>query len=83
MNRHSRMHIGIGALVLAASVALAPAASSQPAPPEDWEAPLTPWGAPDIGGIWNSSTVTPLQRPESLADQAFLTEPPRPVSNTL
>ena len=75
MKRHSRAHVGIGALVLAAGVVLAPAAGwSQPASPEGWEAPRTAWGAPDIGGIWNSSTVTPLQRPEALADQAFLTE---------
>ena len=74
MNRHSRVQVGVGALLLAASVALAPAAWSQPASAEDWEAPRTAWGAPDIGGIWNSSTVTPLQRPESLGDQAFLTE---------
>ena len=78
MKLYSRMHIGIGALVLAAIVALAPAAWAQPAAPEDWEAPRTAWGAPDIGGIWNSSTVTPLQRPESLGDQAFLTEPSQP-----
>jgi hypothetical protein len=77
MKRHSRVHIGISALVLAASVALAPAAWAQRAG-EDWEAPRTAWGAPDIGGIWNSSTVTPLQRPEALGDQAFLTEPLRP-----
>ena len=74
MKSHSRVHVGIGAAVLAASVALAPAVGwSQPASPEAWEAPRTAWGAPDIGGIWNSSTVTPLQRPEALADQAFLT----------
>ena len=62
----------------AAVVALVPALAAGQA-----EVPRTPWGAPDIGGIWNSSTVTPLQRPESLGDQAFLTEPPRQVSNTL
>ena len=74
MSRLSRMHVGLGALVLAASVVLAPAAAwSQPASPEDWAAPRTAWGAPDIGGVWNSSTVTPLERPEALADKAFLT----------
>ncbi len=74
MKSHSRVQVEIGVLVLAASVALAPAVGwSQPASPEDWEAPRTAWGAPDIGGIWNSSTVTPLQRPEALGDQAFLT----------
>ena len=75
MSRLSRMQVGFGALVLAASVvALAPTAAwSQPAPAGDWTPPQTPWGDPDIGGVWNSSTVTPLQRPEALADKAFLT----------
>ena len=61
--------------MLAAGVALAPAAGwSQPTEPEEWTAPRTAWGDPDIGGVWNSSTVTPLERPEALGDQAFLTE---------
>ena len=34
----------------------------------------TPWGHPDLQGIWNNSTLTPLERPEMLADQEFLTE---------
>ena len=33
----------------------------------------TPWGDPDLQGIWNNATITPLQRPESLGDQVFLT----------
>ena len=75
MSRLSRVHVGVGALVLAGSVALAPAAAwSQPASPEGWVSPRTPWGDPDIGGVWNSSTVTPLQRPETQAGQEFLTE---------
>ena len=74
MKSHSCVQVGIAALVLAVGVALAPAAGAQPASAEAWEAPRTAWGVPDIGGIWNSSTVTPLQRPEALGDQAFLTE---------
>ena len=37
-------------------------------------APRTPWGDPDLQGIWNNATLTPLERPEALADKAFLTE---------
>ena len=33
----------------------------------------TAWGDPDLGGVWNNSTLTPFQRPESLGDQEFLT----------
>ena len=34
----------------------------------------TPWGDPDLQGIWTSSTYTPLQRPDSLAEREFLDE---------
>ena len=34
----------------------------------------TPWGDPDLQGIWTGSTLTPLERPEKLANKAFLTE---------
>ena len=37
------------------------------------EAPRTAWGQPDLQGIWDFRTITPLQRPEELADKEFLT----------
>jgi hypothetical protein len=40
--------------------------------------PRTPWGHPDLQGIWDFRTITPLERPEELGDRAFLTEPLRP-----
>ena len=36
-------------------------------------APRTAWGQPDLGGIWDFRTITPMQRPEALADKEFLT----------
>ncbi len=36
-------------------------------------APTTPWGHPDVQGIWDFRTITPLERPEELGDTAFLT----------
>ena len=38
------------------------------------QALTTEWGQPDLRGIWDFRTITPLQRPEELGDQAFLTE---------
>ena len=38
------------------------------------EPPRTPWGAPDLQGVWDFRSITPLQRPEELADKEFLTE---------
>ena len=36
--------------------------------------PRTPWGAPDLQGVWDFRSITPMERPEELADKAFLTE---------
>ena len=33
----------------------------------------TPWGDPDLQGIWTDETDTPLQRPARFADQEFFT----------
>ena len=34
----------------------------------------TPWGEPDLQGIWSYASITPLQRPSELAGREFLTE---------
>ena len=38
------------------------------------ETPRTAWGQPDLHGIWDFRSITPLQRPEELSDTEFLTE---------
>jgi hypothetical protein len=37
----------------------------------------TPWGEPDLQGIWTDETNTPLQRPARFANQEFFTEEQR------
>ena len=37
----------------------------------------TPWGEPDLQGIWTDEFETPLQRPAKYADQEFFTESQR------
>jgi hypothetical protein len=39
-----------------------------------WKQPRTADGQPDLEGIWNNSTITPLQRPREFAHQEFFTE---------
>ena len=39
-----------------------------------WTAPRTPWGDPDLQGIWDGRSMTPLQRPEKFRDREYLTE---------
>ena len=36
--------------------------------------PKTAWGKPDLNGVWDFRTITPLERPANLADKEFLTE---------
>ena len=49
------------------------AGQSQPA--EADRAPSrTPWGEPDLQGVWDYRTITPLQRSAALAGQEFFTE---------
>jgi hypothetical protein len=38
-----------------------------------WKAPRTPWGHPDLQGIWDYRTITPLERPGALSGKPFLT----------
>src|SRR5262245_55476650 len=36
--------------------------------------PRTPWGAPDLQGVWDYRMITPLQRPDSFAGKAVLSD---------
>jgi hypothetical protein len=42
--------------------------------PAQTKVPRTAWAKPDLQGIWNFRTITPLERPENLANREFLTE---------
>src|SRR6266699_2252089 len=37
----------------------------------------TPWGEPDLQGIWTDESDTPLQRPAKYVNQEFFTETQR------
>jgi hypothetical protein len=83
--RH-RMLASIGALAVAVSASVplfgqaakpAPKVESKhkAAPPIKWTpASRTPDGQPDLQGIWNFQTLTPLERPKEFADKPFLTD---------
>ena len=40
----------------------------------NWTVPRTPDGQPDLQGLWNNTTLTPLERPRELAQKLFFTE---------
>lgn len=39
----------------------------------DYTAPRTEWGHPELRGVWNFSSSIPMQRPAALGDRAFYT----------
>ena len=44
---------------------------------QDADTLRTPWGEPDLQGIWANQTATPLQRPIEYGDREFLTDEER------
>jgi hypothetical protein len=58
------------ALVIAVSSPLTLAQQKR----SQWTATRTPWGDPDLQGTWTNETITPFERPASLANTPFLTE---------
>jgi len=54
-------------LVLAASLPLTAQRTAS------WSAPRTPWGHPDLQGVWNAATLTPVERPDNVGGRLTLT----------
>jgi hypothetical protein len=42
--------------------------------PKKYSPPRTPWGDPDLQGVWNDATSTPLQRPGTVGGKEVLTD---------
>ena len=41
---------------------------------DNYQVPRTQYGQPDLQGVWNFSSNTPMQRPERYGTQEFLTQ---------
>ena len=80
--RQRHVLFGVTVAAFVAAVAMAPAPVSGQSTDEG-ATPRTPWGHPDLQGYWTSSTYTPLERPASLGDQAFLSEDELAAANDI
>ena len=60
----------LGAFVVATAIGVA---AQQPAT-GTWTQPKTPWGDPDMQGVWRYEASVPLERPVQLQDRAQLTD---------
>ena len=63
----------LGVLTMVASLAPV-SAVAQPSSSAGTPAARTADGQPDLQGVWDFGSVTPLQRPAAMGDKAFLTE---------
>ena len=57
-----------------AVLAPAPVAGQAQTAADPWTPPRTSDGQPDLQGVWDFRTITPLERPEEHAGKEFLTE---------
>ena len=66
---------GAGVVVVFAALAIGGAlpAAGQSGEPNDWTVPRTADGQPDLQGIWDFRTITPMERPSEFADLDVLT----------
>jgi hypothetical protein len=69
----------VAAILMPAAVTQISAQQAQQVSPQHAQAPAaapalrTPWGEPDLQGIWTDETDTPLQRPAKWANQEYFT----------
>ena len=68
------MKYGLQALTIASLIAGASLTTLAQQKPHPWTPPRTAWGAPDLQGTWTNETITPFERPESLANAPLLTQ---------
>ena len=69
MRPRTCLTLAVAALLGAGTALAQPAAVAG----DGWPAPRTPWGDPDLQGVWTNTTTTPLERSDELAGREVLT----------
>ena len=70
-----RLRLVVVFAMASAGTGFALAGQAPAAGPDGWTSPLTPWGHPDLQGIWSPGyTLTPLERPDRFEGREFLTD---------
>ena len=77
MSRKERILLLAGMAAIVAIASLAMRASAGQAPAATGLAPKTPWGEPDLQGIWTREVDISLERPARYANQEFFSDAER------
>lgn len=66
--------VAVAVIVLAASATMEQQRAASAPAGAPWSQPRTPWGDPDLEGVWTSDNnfAIPLERPAEVADKEFL-----------
>jgi len=64
----------LGVIAVVSLATMVPVASQTPTKVAKTTTTRTPCGDPDLQGIWNNTTITPLERPTRLAGKQVLTD---------
>ena len=67
-------HVLLTAVTIAALVPIGVAGQTRSITSDSSTPPLTPWGDPDVQGIWDFRTITPMERPSQFAGKQVLTD---------
>jgi len=73
----SMITVAIAAAAVSAAISVPATRTSAQAPAASGTAMKTPWGEPDLQGIWTDEFDTPFQRSPKYANQEFFTEAQR------
>jgi len=73
----SMITFAFAAVAVGTAMWMLTSAASAQAPAASGTGLKTPWGEPDLQGIWTEEYDTPLQRPARVANQEFFTEAQR------
>src|SRR5947207_304357 len=73
----SMIMVAIATAAVSAIISMSITRTSAQAPAASAPTLKTPWGEPDLQGIWTDETDTPLQRSPKFANQEFYTEAQR------
>jgi hypothetical protein len=72
--RSAYPQIGLFIVMCTSAAAAVDIGPTSKVPAKAWIAPVTPYGTPDLDGVWVNNRATPLERPTALAGRPFLTD---------
>ena len=73
-SRRGLVGISMAIVVMVALAAVPAAGQIRTAAAGDQVPERTPWGDPNLQGVWNNNTVVPLERPDDLAERDELSD---------